>query len=128
VEYEHQFNTTQQELAHQIIDAGADIIIGHHPHVVQGMEIYKNKPIFYSLGNFVFDQYFSEDTQQELGVGIHYEQGNYQIYLFPILSTGSQLSLMKAGERDVFLNKFIDWSEIDESYKNQIKQGRIILQ
>ena len=39
-----------------MIDAGADIIMGHHPHVVQGMEIYKGKPIFYSLGNFIFTQ------------------------------------------------------------------------
>lgn len=38
----------------KLIDAGADIIMGHHPHVLQGIEIYKGKPIFYSLGNFVF--------------------------------------------------------------------------
>jgi poly-gamma-glutamate synthesis protein (capsule biosynthesis protein) len=41
--------------AHNFIDAGADIIIGCHPHVLQGMEFYREKPIFYSLGNFVFD-------------------------------------------------------------------------
>jgi poly-gamma-glutamate synthesis protein (capsule biosynthesis protein) len=39
-------------LAHQVIDAGADMYIGHGPHVLRGIEIYKNKPIFYSLGNF----------------------------------------------------------------------------
>jgi poly-gamma-glutamate synthesis protein (capsule biosynthesis protein) len=37
------------------IDAGADAVIGHHPHVVQGVEMYRGKPIFYSLGNFLFD-------------------------------------------------------------------------
>ena len=42
-------------LAHSFIDAGADIILGHHPHVLQGIETYRAKPIFYSLGNFVFD-------------------------------------------------------------------------
>ena len=42
-------------LAHSFVDAGADIILGHHPHVVQGIETYCGKPIFYSLGNFVFD-------------------------------------------------------------------------
>lgn len=42
------------DLAKKLIDAGADIIMGHHPHVLQGVEIYKGKPIFYSLGNFVF--------------------------------------------------------------------------
>jgi len=43
-------------LAHQFIDQGADLIVGTHPHVVQEVEIYKNKLIFYSLGNFIFDQ------------------------------------------------------------------------
>lgn len=47
-------------LAKKMIDAGADIIMGHHPHVLQGIEIYNGKPIFYSLGNFVFG------TQKEL--------------------------------------------------------------
>ncbi|MEK7679302.1 MAG: AmmeMemoRadiSam system protein B, partial [Deltaproteobacteria bacterium] len=56
-------NKRQQALAHLLIEAGADAVIGHHPHVVQEMEIYKNKPIFYSLGNFIFDQYFSLPTQ-----------------------------------------------------------------
>lgn len=41
-------------LAKAAIDAGVDIVMGHHPHVLQGIEIYKGKPIFYSLGNFVF--------------------------------------------------------------------------
>lgn len=45
----------QKEIAHTAIDHGADIIIGHHPHVIKGIELYKGKPIFYSLGNFAFD-------------------------------------------------------------------------
>jgi len=43
-------------------DAGADIIHGHHPHVWQNYEIYKDKPIFYSFGNFIFDQSWSAAT------------------------------------------------------------------
>ena len=58
-EYKEISNNRQRFLAHALIDAGADVIIGHHPHVIQEMEVYKNRPIFYSLGNFVFDQYFS---------------------------------------------------------------------
>ncbi|MDQ2730466.1 MAG: CapA family protein, partial [Armatimonadota bacterium] len=46
----------QKELAHRLIDAGAIAIVGHHPHVVQPVEVYRGKPIFYSLGNFVFDR------------------------------------------------------------------------
>jgi poly-gamma-glutamate synthesis protein (capsule biosynthesis protein) len=45
----------QRELAHELIDAGADAIIGAHPHVTQGAEMYRGKPIVYSLGNFLFD-------------------------------------------------------------------------
>ena len=44
----------QQETAHRLIDAGVDLVIGHHPHVLQGIEYYKGKMICYSLGNFCF--------------------------------------------------------------------------
>ncbi|WP_339226982.1 CapA family protein [Oceanobacillus sp. FSL K6-2867] len=47
-------NATQQSLARFAIDAGADLVLGHHPHVVQGIEEYKSKYIVYSLGNFMF--------------------------------------------------------------------------
>jgi len=46
----------QRTLAKQYIDAGADAVIGSHPHVLQGIEFYQGKPIFYSLGNFIFNQ------------------------------------------------------------------------
>lgn len=49
-------NPSQIELSHECIDEGADMVIGSHPHVIQKIESYKGKPIFYSLGNFVFDQ------------------------------------------------------------------------
>jgi len=48
-------NYKQIEYAHKVIDAGADLVIGHHPHVLQSIEVYRNKIILYSLGNFVFD-------------------------------------------------------------------------
>lgn len=44
----------QRELAHLAVDSGADLVLGHHPHVVQGLELYKNRLIAYSLGNYVF--------------------------------------------------------------------------
>ena len=54
----------QVNLAHNFIDSGADIVIGTHPHVVQPVEVYKNKIIAYSLGNFVFDQMQSDETRE----------------------------------------------------------------
>ena len=44
----------QIEVGHKLIEAGADLIVGHHPHSLQAVELYRGKPIFYSLGNFVF--------------------------------------------------------------------------
>ncbi len=53
----------------QIIDLGVDAVIASHPHVPQGMELYKNKPIYYSLGNFYFD-YASTDPLWDFSVGV----------------------------------------------------------
>ncbi|MDI9330831.1 MAG: CapA family protein [Alphaproteobacteria bacterium] len=55
VEYEPLASERQRRLARRMIDAGADVVIGTHPHVTQEIETYRGKPIFYSLGNFVFD-------------------------------------------------------------------------
>lgn len=61
-----QENQVIKDLAHRFVDDGADLIIGSHPHVVQGVEEYQGKRIYYSLGNFVFDQYFEEAVQNGL--------------------------------------------------------------
>jgi len=68
VEYSKDYTQGQQDLAHSFIDAGADLIIGLHPHVIEPMEEYNGKRVYYSLGNFIFDQYFSEDVRNGLGV------------------------------------------------------------
>ncbi|MEA2611916.1 MAG: hypothetical protein QOG32_1642, partial [Chloroflexota bacterium] len=62
IEYTFGPSASQQRLGRQMIDAGADLVIGNHPHWVQSVEIYKGKPIWYSLGNFTFDQSWSEPT------------------------------------------------------------------
>jgi uncharacterized protein YqfA (UPF0365 family) len=56
VEDSFEVTEEQKEFAHNLIDDGADIILGHHPHKFQGIEIYEGKPIVYSMGNFIFDQ------------------------------------------------------------------------
>lgn len=43
------------EFAHAMIDAGADVVVGHGPHILRGIEVYKGKPIFYSMANFIFE-------------------------------------------------------------------------
>ena len=53
-------------LAHQFVDAGAELVVGSHPHIVQEHERYNGKYIYYSLGNFVFDQYWDESVRRGL--------------------------------------------------------------
>jgi poly-gamma-glutamate synthesis protein (capsule biosynthesis protein) len=67
------------EKARKFIDAGADLILGGHPHVVQPSEEYMNKKIYYSLGNFVFDQYWSEETMESIAVEILLEKSDNNI-------------------------------------------------
>jgi poly-gamma-glutamate synthesis protein (capsule biosynthesis protein) len=61
-EFQPQANARQQALAHLMLDAGADAVVGAHPHVVQNIEIYHGRPIVYSLGNFVFDGFDEEEA------------------------------------------------------------------
>lgn len=69
-EYETVARARQRELAHAAIDAGAKIVVGHHPHVAQEVERYKEGVIAYSLGNFVFDQAFSAETKRALMLSV----------------------------------------------------------
>lgn len=75
-EYISQPTSYQKELAHLVIDNGADLIIGHHPHWIQPEETYQGKYIFYSLGNFVFDQMWSERTRKGLILTVFLEGKN----------------------------------------------------
>ena len=59
----------QKQFAHYLVDCGADLIIGMHPHVMQGYEVYKEKYIFYSLGNCVFNMPW-EPTKYSLQVNV----------------------------------------------------------
>ena len=68
-EYQTKPSDRQKKWAKQIVEAGADVVAGHHPHWVQSMEYVDGRPVFYSLGNLVFDQMWSEETKKgELGV------------------------------------------------------------
>jgi len=124
IEYVHRPNIFQEETSHTLIDAGADLIVGHHPHVVQSIEKYKDKLIFYSLGNFVFDMYGSKDVQQELALGIDWQDNQVTLYLIPLESNKSQLSLLQAKEQEDFLNWLAQIS--NPSLLDNIKSGIIL--
>lgn len=65
--------------ARSFVDAGADLVIGSHPHVIQNSEIYEGVPIYYSLGNFIFDQYFSQEVMTGQVVTVLIDQDNLEI-------------------------------------------------
>ena len=86
IEYSDKPSLRQIELAHLAIDSGADLIIGHHPHWIQTTENYKDKLIVYSLGNFIFDQMWSQKTREGLiGKFVFEDQKITNYELIPIL-------------------------------------------
>jgi poly-gamma-glutamate synthesis protein (capsule biosynthesis protein) len=73
-EGEHEALPYQKDLAHLAIEAGGDLIIGHHPHNLQEIEIYRDKPIFYSLGNFAFGSEPEVGNQQGMAVRLTFTE------------------------------------------------------
>lgn len=69
-EYSRTPTQLQKSFAKTAIENGADMVIGGHPHWTQGVERYRGKYIFYSLGNFVFDQDFSDETKTGLAIQV----------------------------------------------------------
>jgi poly-gamma-glutamate synthesis protein (capsule biosynthesis protein) len=74
----------QVALAHFCIDHGADLILGHHPHVLQSIEKYRGKFILYSLGNFVFDQHRPLQRESMIFGCLFTEKGVESPYIYPI--------------------------------------------
>ena len=75
-EYRSEPAEIQKQWAKELVEAGADVVVGHGPHWVQGMEYINEKPVYYSLGNFVFDQMWSEETKKGLIMKLTFRNGN----------------------------------------------------
>ena len=75
-DYQTKHNAQQERVAKLVIDSGANLVVGHHPHVIQEVEPYKDGYIIYSLGNFIFDQNFSKDTRRGLTVLVTLKDNN----------------------------------------------------
>lgn len=69
-EYKSKANSNQKLIAEKLSEAGADYIVGHHPHWIQNIETMGNSKVYYSLGNFVFDQMWSEKTKKGMSVNL----------------------------------------------------------
>ncbi len=123
---EYKPQTKQQiTLAHAMVDAGADMIIGAHPHVVQGIEVYNNRPIVYSLGNFIFDQDWSIPTQQGLAVQVALRDNQLVLQFVPIDIAQSQPRIASKPIAKTILMRIANAS--DPALKNRILAGQITL-
>jgi len=96
-EYIHKPSMQQREFAYELIDAGADVIIGHHPHVIQPYEQYKNGHIFYSLGNFCFNNPF-QSKHYSIGLVVNFYIDNFRKTISDISLSGVRLLQYKLVE------------------------------
>ena len=104
--------TDQRLLARQLIDAGADLILGHHPHVLQGLEFYKRRLIVYSLANCIFDQN-DEANKEGMLLTLQYRGAQLQlVWALPIyMYEKGQAALAKDQKGETIRGKLIKFSE-----------------
>lgn len=136
-EYIHIPSLEQRKLAYKLVDAGVDVIIGHHPHVIQPYEQYKNGHIFYSLGNFCFNNpYQSRQFSKGMGVTIHFDiakRGIHGVNIFGVkLLQVNLMRLMNPSEFDVFFSSIQknfhavkDDGRYDVMYKDKLKKRHL---
>lgn len=124
-EYRDTHTEFQARVAEQLIDDGADAIIGHHPHVVQDIGLYNGAPIFYSLGNFIFDQYFDQAVMEGLVVGLTQTDLGFAFMLYPTTYADAPASprYLDEIERTVFLEQLAERS--DSVLQAEIRRGYI---
>jgi poly-gamma-glutamate synthesis protein (capsule biosynthesis protein) len=125
-EYKTSSNASQRALAHALVDAGADIVVGHHPHVTEEIEVYEGRPVFYSLGNFIFDQYFSVPVEQGLALKLTRDgAGSLAFDLMPVQSSQSQPRFMEGDEKATWLAELA--ARCPETVREQVAAGTLVI-
>ena len=111
-EYAAESNKTQRRIAEQFVEAGVDLIVGHHPHVVQEVGLINDVPVFYSLGNYIFDQYFDDAVMEGLLLHLSVEDEG-RVAILPVESSSklSQPRLMSPKAHAEFLEDLADRSD-----------------
>ncbi|MEW6661486.1 MAG: CapA family protein [Bacillota bacterium] len=105
-EYVDNPTRAQREMAHALAEAGVDVILGHHPHTLQGVEVYNNTLIVYSLGNFVFDQTHRQITQEGLLIELEVKKtGIEKAWVVPIYLPECQPRVAVGLDADRILGK-----------------------
>lgn len=106
----------------KFIDLGADFIIGHHPHIIQGFEEYNNGVIFYSLGNFIFSTTNREECKKSYCVSIEIDEKGYKYQIIPVLFDKGQVKLEDYEKEITKINKLSKELIEDENYYNKIDE------
>lgn len=101
----NQFEGDQQLLGHQYVDAGADLVIGDHPHCLQGVEYYQGVPIFYSLGNYWFNSRTLDTGLVEADIC---RDGLMEFRFVPCLQSGCRTSLVTEPEQQQRVFRFLE--------------------
>ncbi|WP_296889359.1 CapA family protein [uncultured Methanobrevibacter sp.] len=101
-EYSMSPNKDQEKISHELIDYGADVVVGAHPHVPQGIEMYHGKPICYSLGNFMFDL-GTESTLNDYMIQIDLVNDTGVLTVYPVNINGYLPYLMSPDDGKAFL-------------------------
>jgi poly-gamma-glutamate synthesis protein (capsule biosynthesis protein) len=109
-EYMHEASVAQKKWAYAVVDAGADVVLGHHPHVLQGIERYGEGLILYSLGNFIFDQ-LGEDQNTSVVARMTLGEDERTLELLPIRIEGFFPREATEAEKIVSLTSLGAWSE-----------------
>lgn len=122
-EYIGTHSPAQEEFAQFLVKSGADIIIGHHPHVIEDIQLVEGVPVFYSLGNYVFDQYWNTEVRTGLALRLSVERHAYVFDLIPIAIDRAQPRLMNDEEASVVLTALASVS--DPALKTAIAAGSL---
>lgn len=121
VEYVPLPSPNRRERLREFVEAGADLVVGHHPHVAQGWEVHEDVPVFYSLGNFAFDrQTDGENTARGLALDVHFTGGTVAgIDLVPTVLDGSvgPLTGDTADDYRNYLQRAADLAADDDRYE-----------
>lgn len=132
-EYEHVPFDLQLRRARSLAASGADLIIGHHPHVIQGLEIVDGVPVIYSHGNFLFDQAFNDRVQEGMATRVEFaraENGRVvvaELEFLPYRAVDYQPRWATGALRTRMLDEIAEWSLVDETVREQIRSGSVVI-
>ena len=116
-ENSHELEDEQVSSSKAYIDAGADMVVGHHAHTLQGIEFYNHKPIIYNLGNFLFN---CEIVDTAIFQAVLNNNGEFNYYMIPAIQKNTKTSLLEGVDRLRVINDINSWSinaKIDEDGK-----------